>query len=57
MSRIDMTTYEVCVTAVADAMLKRGFGELLVPEALDDSSDPPVIAAHAQNPIAHLRRL
>jgi hypothetical protein len=51
-----MTTYQVCVTAVADAMLLRGFGELLAPEALDDGPPLPVIPANAQTPIARHRR-
>ncbi len=52
-----MNTYEVCVTAVAEAMLARGFGELLVPEALDDGPDPPVTPANAQSLRAQRRRL
>jgi hypothetical protein len=51
-----MTTYEVSETAVADAMLARGFGQLLVPEALDDSPPPPISSANAQTPIARRRR-
>jgi hypothetical protein len=43
-----MNTYEVCVTSVAEAMLERGFEELLAPEALDDGPATPLTPANAQ---------
>ncbi len=50
-----MNTYEVSAAAVAEAMLERGFGELLAPEALDDGPAPLVTPTNAQSLIA-LRR-
>ncbi len=44
-----MNTYEVQATAVAEAMLERGFGELLAPDALDDGPAPPVSTTRAQS--------
>ncbi len=44
-----MNTYEVSVDAVAEAMLARGFQELLAPEALDDGPVPPITTASVRN--------
>jgi hypothetical protein len=49
MSRIDMKTYEVSADAVAEAMLARGFQQLLVPEALDDGPASPAPTASVRS--------